>query len=266
MINAVMHLLSWGLVIVLVWGHLGAAPAQQKSEFRGVAELGQGTYLVASGAANQFGLLKYDDAGLGFRAIRIDDWEGYLAGQLIGLCAVKGYDGEVVAAIAQPDGQSALVHIQVRNWSKTPRSAILGRALLPQSLALTAFSCGEASQTTMAVSLFSHEQNLSADYVFEGYKLANLKPIDSYPTLLERDLSGAYEDARGRWLAVADAGGPGTVIWSLPFDAEAYPAFRLDGFNVTGIAVGPKGYDISVVTSEPGLGSVWRPLGAALAQ
>ena len=261
MINAVMHLLSWGLVIVLVWGHLGAAPVQQKSEFRGVAELGQGTYLVAAGEANRFGLLKYDDTGLGFRGIKIDDWEGHLAGQLIGLCAVKGYDGEVVAAIVQPDDQTALLHIQVRNWSKTPKAAILGQALVPKTLALTALSCGHASQTTMAISLFSDGQRFSAEYSFKDYTLSSLKPAT-----LELDPLSAYEDISGGWLAVAEPDGQGTVIWSFPSGGGGFPAFRLDGFNVTGIAAGPEGYDISVVTSELGLGSVWRPLRAPLAQ
>ncbi|BFM10767.1 hypothetical protein R50072_09200 [Simiduia litorea] len=261
MINAVMHLLSWGLVIVLVWGHMGAAPVQKKNEFRGVAELGQGTYLVAAGEANRFGLLKYDDTGLGFRAIKIDDWEGRLAGQLIGLCAVKGYEGEVVAAIVQPGEQASLVHLQVRNWSKTPKATILGQALVPKALALTALSCGQASQSAMALTLFSEGQRFSAEYSFEDHTLSSLQPA-----ALELNPLSAYEDARGWWLAIPESAGQGTVIWSFPFSGDAFPAFRLDGFRVTGIASGPAGYDISVVTSDPGLGSVWRPLRVPLAQ
>ena len=258
MINAVMHILAWGLVVILVWGHLDQAPKPKENHFQAMAELGAGAYLVATGDANKYGLIKFDDKQLGYRSIKIDDWEGDLAGRIIGLCAVKRYEGEVVAAVAKDNGHVALVHIQLRNWLKTPKSAILGQVRVPIDGAIEAFSCGDASANEMSVTLYGQGESYTGAMAFKPYELSSLRSSS-----LDKDLVAAYETDAGRWALVRDLPTKRSVIWFFPLVGEAYPAFTLDGFNVTGIAAGPEGYDISVVTSELGLGSVWRPLGSS---
>lgn len=263
MINAVMHLVAWCLVGVLVWASWFREPVPERREFGALAELAQGYYLVGErgplgGPGTGFGLLRYGEQGFGYRALPVDDWDGLLQGRLLALCPVRNYPGEVLVLMQLPEGgQARLVHLQVRRWDKSPKTALLGSALVGQAGPWQAMACGEASEQAMAVELMGGSASVRGHFGFADFSW-QAEPAD----LPQADAS--YRDEAGLWQARVS--GLATEIWLQPGQGDNRLMYRLDGFRVTGLAAGPAGYALSVVTAEPGLGGVWRPLGALSGQ
>lgn len=253
-----MHLFAWGLVVVLVWSHWSDAPKPQQDQFVALAELDQGVYVAAMSGDSRFSLIRYKAGQLGRRSLKLDDWERDFDGQIVGLCAVKGYSGEFVAAVSKLDVIS-IVHVQVRNWRKTPKSAILGRVSVPQSEnrePLSAMSCGMATQETMPIMLFGQQgQGYAMTLHFNDLHLTDLAQVE-----VQAQITSAFQDTKGRWESIQNVDMPSSSIFYTPEGGESTLRFTLDGFLVRGIAQGPEGYPISVITYEPGLGSLWRPL------
>lgn len=258
MINAVMHLVAWALVAVLVWASWFRSPAPERGEFGALAELAPGFYLVGErgpevdgGGRTGFGLLRYGKQGFGYRSLLVEDWDGLLQGRLLALCPVRDYPGEVLILVQLP-GAARLVHLQVRRWDKSPKTALLGSVDIEQPGPWRAMACGLASAQTMEVELIG-EQSLRGRFNFGDFSW-QAQPVALPPA------DAAYRDGAGLWWAQHAGQGLATEIWLQPAQGDSRLMYRLDGFRVTGLAAGPGDYALSLVTAEPGLGGVWRPL------
>ncbi|AFV00617.1 hypothetical protein [Simiduia agarivorans] len=261
MINAAFHVLAWGLVIALVWSSWFREPAPVEPPFRAVAQLDGGYYLIGaqSDATPQFGLLKYDQQGLGFRRLLLEDWDQQLTGELRALCAVPGYAGEVIALLGLADQRSRLVHLQIRRWSGNPKSAILSAVDIDRGNEWRSMACGEANQQWMAIALSGPGADGAAELrgrlQFEPLALADTRVVDS----AEAVPSALYRAADGVWRSYPTA--TGSRITFTPTKGVELPAYRVDGFSIVGLAAGAKPDEVSFIAADEGMGNLWRPLG-----
>lgn len=260
MINAAFHVLAWGLVIALVWSAWFREPAPVEPPFKAVAHLDEGFYIIGaqSDSAPHFGLLKYDQQGLGYRRLALEDWDRQLSGRLRALCAVPGYAGEVIALLDMGQRRSRLVHLQIRRWGGSPKSAILSALDLQAPADWRSMACGEANQQWMRVSLAGPGPEglleLSGELQFEPLALTETHQVAS-----DHPLPNAqYIDSRGLWRSYPDAAG--SRITLTPLAGEEQPVYQVDGFTLVGLAAGIDGNGISFIASDEGMGNLWRPL------
>lgn len=260
MINAAFHVLAWGLVAALVWSSWFQQPAPVEPPFRAVAKLDEGFYLIGaqSDLEPQFGLLKHDPRGLGFRRLVLEDWERQLVGDLRALCAVPGYPGEVIALIGLSNHKARLVHLQVRRWEGNPKSAILSQLDVEQPGDWSSLACGNADQTQMPVTL-SASGPQGVIELTGTVKFEPLSFMDATQTTTDAELPSAqFLDAVGIWRSYITP--TGSRITFSPEGWDERPVYQVDGFSIVGLAAGSDGQTISFVAADPGMGNLWRPL------
>ncbi|UTA48796.1 hypothetical protein L1F30_04435 [Simiduia sp. 21SJ11W-1] len=261
MIHAAFHALAWGLIAVLVWVNFAAEPPEPRGPMSAMASLDANNYLVvhASEQLPVLGLLRGQSGAAQYRALRFNDWDGALNGRTRAVCGVPRYHGEVVFLV-DAGTEQRLVHVQLRNWDKTPKFAVLGVAQVPTRL--TALACGNATGEAINLLGLTDSQALwRASWVLPGYELAETArgPANIGELAARQEVAALYAEGDTLWLAAN--GEQGSTIWRAALDARAWQqAYRIDGFQVTGLAGGPGNEGLSIVTGQAGLGSVWRPL------
>lgn len=209
-----------------------------------------------------FGLIKPGEEAVRYRSLHIEDWESALVGEVLAACGVPAYPGELLILVAQPE-RHQLVHLQLRNWTKTPKSAVLGVVSVPASW--RSLACPDATAQTLGVLAFSDVDGLvQADIALPAYELVSRPAGTPLPPMGEYYPSALYAQGQELWMGVR--GEWGSMVWYLDLgSAEQHwqLAHRIDGFQMTGLAAGVGGVDLSFVVGDAVLGSAWRPLVSA---
>ncbi|MBB3169178.1 hypothetical protein [Simiduia aestuariiviva] len=265
MIHAAFHTLAWGLIVVLIWASFNEAPPAPRGPLAAIASLDESTYLAVhkSDGVPVLGLLRAHSDAVHYRSLSFNDWEGALSGGVLAACGVPRYHGEVLALVAN-GRERRLVHVQLRNWGKTPKFAVLGATEVAEPW--LSMACGVASDHSMAVwGLHADTGELrSAHWAVPSYQLDIDEgsvgvPKDWLAALNAGRQAALYASEDAFWLALVDDAGSEILGWKAS-EPQWRPVYRIDGYSVTGLAAGPEGKGVSIVTGDTGMGSTWRPL------
>ena len=259
MIHAAFHTLAWGLIAVLVWSITHVQPPAARGPMVAVADVDDSTYLIShhQEAGPGFGLLNVTDEGVRYRSLKLEDWESVLMGRVLATCGVINYPGEVLLLVDN-QGAQKLVHLQLRNWNKTPKSTVLGAISLPE--AWSTIACGGATKTSLEVWASADGQDLrSMQLEIPSYELSEVGRHLPLPAFGEGQLTALYVGQGHIWASAASEFG--SRLWQVAVGRQKWrESYHIDGFNVVGLAAGRAQGAVSMISDDTLPGSAWRPL------